>query len=159
MFSFSLARNRCTVIGKIPPSGDDATGALRPLNDILFYCMPQSALRADDIRPYRAAPPRLYRADCGVRQGSPVQGELSAKLTEGLEAEGAAVRHRKFETSSRQPLRHAVPASHLPLHKGGFGASFCFTALLRRDGDIPPYVSPSGRAAHSKQKNTPKSAC
>ncbi len=46
-------------------------------------------------------------ADCGTRHGSPVQGELSAKLTEGLEVKGAVVRHRKFDTSSRQPLRHA----------------------------------------------------
>ena len=38
----ALARNWLTVIGKIPPFGDDATGALRPLNDILS--LPHAAI-------------------------------------------------------------------------------------------------------------------
>ena len=53
-FYLALARNRCTVIGKIPPSVDAATAISWPLNDILTCRTPQSALRADDIRPNTA---------------------------------------------------------------------------------------------------------
>ena len=34
----------------------DSTGAERPLNDILFHCVPQPAFQADAIRPYRTRP-------------------------------------------------------------------------------------------------------
>ena len=34
----------------------DSTGAERPLNDILFHCVPHPAFQADAIRPYRTRP-------------------------------------------------------------------------------------------------------
>ena len=44
--SIALALNRYTAIGKISPSGDDATDISCPLNDILTHCTPESNRRS-----------------------------------------------------------------------------------------------------------------
>ena len=58
----------------------------------------------------------------GSAQGSLVQRELSAKLTEGLLQYSVPVSPETNADLYIFPRNPSAPSGHLPLHKGGFAA-------------------------------------